>query len=433
MQVAVKNVNEIGREMTITVEDINIDDAVQQRLKAIAPTVKMAGFRQGKVPMKMIEQTHSGEARGDVIDGLVQSSMQEAFTQEKIESAGPPHISKMDEKDGNLVYTIEFEVFPTIDKINVKGLTVEKIVAEIADADVDEMLETLRNQRMEWLPVKRAAKETDGVTIDFVGRVDGEIFDGGTGSDVFVEIGNGSMLPEFEKQLVGQKTGGSTTIKMTFPKDYRAEHLAGKKAEFDVTVNTVSEKKLPKLDKAFAELCGVKDIATLKKDVRGNMQRELDSALKNQNKRKVMDVLFENNTLTLPSSPVEREAQFLMDQASNNIKSQGIDVASLNLEVDGFKAPAERRVALSLLVNKIIMDNKITPAEDRVKKIIDGIAESYEDPEDVVKYYMETPEKLSEVQMIVVEDAVVDWVLGNVKVKEVSSSFGDVMSQNVAA
>ncbi len=433
MQVAVKNVNEIGREMTITVEDINIDEAVQQRLKAIAPSVKMAGFRQGKVPMKMVEQTHGGEARGDVIDGLVQSSMQEAFVQEKIESAGPPHISKMDEKDGNLIYTVEFEVFPTIDKVNVKGLTVEKTVAEITDADVDDMLEILRNQRMEWDPVKRAAKEGDRVTIDFVGRVDGEIFEGGTGSDVDVEVGNGSMLPEFEKQLVGQKTGGDTTITMHFPDDYRAAHLAGKKAEFDVTIGGVAAKKLPKLDKAFAELCGVKDVATLKKDVRGNMQRELNSALKNQNKRKVMDTLFENNELTLPASPVDREAEFLLNQASENIKSQGVDVASLNLEVAGFKAPAERRVALSLLVNKIITDNKITPAEDRVKAVIDGIAESYEDPEDVVKHYMETPEKLSEVQMVVVEDAVVDWVLDNVKIKEVSSSFSEVMGNSTTA
>ena len=433
MQVAVKNVSEIGREMTITVEDVNIDDAVQQRLKAIAPTVRMAGFRQGKVPMKMVEQTHGGEARSDVIDGLVQSSMQEAFTQEKIESAGPPHISEMNEKDGNLIYTVAFEIFPTIDKIKVKGLTVEKIVADITDADLDGMLETLRNQRMEWEVVKHTAKEGDKVTIDFVGRVGGDIFDGGTGSDVEVEIGNGSMLPEFEKQLEGQKAGSNTTIKMTFPKDYRAEHLAGKKVEFDISVNEVAAKKLPKLDKAFAELCGVKDVATLKKDVRGNMQRELASALKNQNKRKVMDVLFENNELTLPASPVERESQFLLEQASNNIKSQGVDVAALNLDASGFKAPAERRVALSLLVNKIIMDNKITPAEDRVKAIIEGIAESYEDPEDVMKYYMETPEKLSEVQMVVVEDAVVDWVLDNVKIKEVSSSFSDVMAQNAAA
>lgn len=434
MQVTVENVSELGRRMTVTVEDANIDQAVQERLKAIQPTVKMSGFRPGKVPMKMVTQSHGGSARRDVIDALVQSSMQEAFTQEEINPAGPPHIDTMDEKDSSLVYTMVYDVFPEVKDVNLKGIKLEKTTAEVQDSDVDTMLETLREQRMTWEPLKRAAKEEDGVTIDFVGSIDGEEFDGGKGSDVLVVIGDGNMLPEFENQLVGKKAGQETTITMTFPADYRAEHLQGKEASFAIIVKTVAKKKLPKLDKAFAELCGVTGgLAALKKEVRGNMTRELETTLKAQNKRNVMSSLTDNNEVALPESPVQREAEFLMEQAKTNLKNQGVNVEGIPFDIENFKDSAKQRVSLSLLIGKIISDNGITPEEDRVRAVIDGIAESYEDPEDVVKFYMNDQQKLSEIQMMVVEDAVVEWIYDNVKVEETSSTFSDVMNAASAA
>ncbi|PHS69001.1 MAG: trigger factor [Methylophaga sp.] len=433
MQVTVENVSELGRQMTVTLDDANIEQAVQERLKSIRPTVKMAGFRPGKVPMKTVERTHGPSARRDVIDDLVQSSMQEAFTQEEINPAGPPHINSMDDKDGTLIYTIQYEVFPDVKEIKLEGISIEKTVAEVNDEDVDQMLETLRDQRMTWEPLKRAAKEGDGVTIDFAGSIDGENFDGGNGKDVLLVIGDGTMLAEFENQLVGKKTDQDITITMTFPDDYRAEHLQGKEATFAVTVKSVAKKKLPKLDKDFAKLCGVEGgISALKKEVQANMLRELSTTLKAQNKRKVMDSLTENNQVELPESPVEREAEYLLEQAKTNLKNQGVNVEGIPFNIDDFNDAARKRVTLSLLIGKIISDNGITPDEDRIKEVIDGIAESYEDPEDVVKFYMNDQQKLSEIQMMVVEDMVVEWIYDHVKIEQSTSSFSEVMNAATA-
>jgi trigger factor len=335
----------------------------------------------------------------------------------------------MKEEDSTLVYTLNYEIFPEIDAVKVDDIKLEKTVAEVSDEDVDKMLETLREQRMTWEPLKRAAKEEDGVTIDFVGSIDGEEFQGGKGQDVLVVIGNNSMLPEFEQQLVGVKPNQELTISMTFPEDYRAEHLRGKKADFAVTVKQVAKKKLPKLDKEFAEMCGVEGgLAALKKEVRSNMERELAAALKNVNKRKAMDSVAANNEITLPEAPVEREANYLMEQAKNNLRNQGVNVEGLPFELSNFKENAEKRVKLSLLIGKIISDNNIQPEEKRVREAIEAIAASYEDPEDVMNYYMTNQDKLSEIQMMVVEDTVVEWIYDNVKVEEKASSFSEVMN-----
>jgi trigger factor len=429
MQVTVENVSELGRRMTVTVEDANIEKAVQERLKSIRPSVKMAGFRPGKVPMNMVARSHGPAARRDVIDSLVQESMREAFTQEGINPAGPPHIDSMDEEGEKFIYTLNYEVFPEVDAIKLDDLTLEKTVAEVTDEDVDKMIETLREQRMSWEPLKRGAKEGDGVTIDFVGTIDGEEFQGGKGQDVLIELGEGRMLPEFEEQLIGKKADQEVEVTMTFPEDYRAEHLQGKTAKFDVTVKQVAKKKLPKLDKEFAAMCGVEEgIAALKKEVRANMERELTSALKTLNKRRAMDMLAEKNELALPEAPVEREAQYLAEQAKNNLRSQGVNVEGIPFDLENFKPNAENRVKLSLLLGKIISDNEIKPDEDRVKQAIDNIAASYEDPEEVVNYYMNNQERLSEIQMTVVEDMVVEWIFDHVKVEESTSTFSDVVN-----
>jgi len=433
MQVTVENVSELSRRMTVTVEEANIEQTIQERLKAIQPTIKAAGFRPGKVPMKMVDQMHGGTARRDVIDNLVQSSMQEAFTQEKINPASRPSIEEMNEKDGALVYTMTYEVFPEIKKINLKGARIEKVSAEVLDDDVDAMLETLREQRASWDPIKRGVKQDEQITVDFVGTIDGEAFQGGTGTDVAIVIGSGQMLPGFETQLEGKKAGQETTVTVTFPDDYQAEQLAGKTAEFAVTVKSVAKKKLPKLDKEFAALCGVEGgLAALKKEVRANMGRELENALKQKNKKTVMDMLTEKNEVNLPEAPVEREAEHLMEQAKNNLQQQGVNIEGIPFTTEGFKDSAKQRVALSLLIGKIITDNEIQADEAKVKEVVDLMASSYEDPEDVVSYYMNDPQKLSEVQMMVVEDLVVEWIIEQVKVEEKASTFSEVMNSNAA-
>ena len=434
MQVTVEKVSELGRRVTVTVEDANIEQTVKDRLNTIRPTVKAAGFRPGKVPMKMVEQMHGESARREVVDNVVQNSMQEAFTQEKINPASRPAIEDMKEEGDSFVYVLSYEVFPNIEKVKFEGATVEKVIATVEDADVDNMLETLREQRVTWETLKRGVKEEEQVIVDFVGSIDNETFQGGTGTDVAIVIGSGTMLPEFEQQLIGKKAEQETTVTVTFPEDYQAEQLAGKTAEFAVTVKSVAKKKLPKLDKEFAALCGVEaGMAALKKEVRANMGRELENTLKQKNKKAVMDMLTENNEVELPAAPVEREAEHLMEQAKNNLQQQGVNIEGIPFTTDGFKDSAKQRVALSLLIGKIINDNKIQADEASVKAVIDLMASSYEDPEDVVKYYMDDPQKLSEVQMMVVEDMVVEHVLEQVKVEEVTSTFSDVMNANKAA
>lgn len=428
MQVTVENVSELGRRMTITVEDANIEQAVQERLKSIRPSVKMAGFRPGKVPMKMVEQSHGPAARREVVDSLVQESMREAFTQEGVNPASPPHIDSMDEKDSNLVYTLNYEVFPEVKDINVSDIKLTKTVAEVTDEDVDGMLETLREQRATWEPLKRGAKEEDGVKIDFVGSIDGEEFPGGKAENFQVIIGSGNMIPGFEEQLIGKKAEQDVEIKTTFPEDYHAENLAGKEATFAVTVKEVAKKKLPKLDKEFAELCGVPEgLAALKKEVRANMERELESALNTLNKRAAMDSIAEHNEIALPEAPVEREAEYLLEQAKNNLRNQGVNVDGIPFNIDNFKDNAKKRVKLSLIIGKIISDNDIKPDEDLVKAAIDSIAASYEDPEEVITYYKNNQDKLSEIQMTVVEDMVVEWIFDHVKVEESTSTFSDAV------
>jgi trigger factor len=429
MQVTVENVSELGRRMTVTVEDANIEQAVQERLKSIRPNVKMAGFRPGKVPMNMVERSHGPAARRDVIDALVQESMQEAFTQEGINPASAPHIDSMDEKDGNLVYSMNYEVFPDVGSIDISSASLEKTTAEVTEEDVDRMIETLREQRASLDSLKRGAKEGDTLTIDFLGTIDGEAFQGGTGNDMQFEIGAGRMLADFEAPLLGKKAEQSVEVVMTFPEDYQAENLRGKEAKFDVTIKDVAKKKLPKLDKEFAALCGVEDgVAALKKEVRSNMERELTNALKNVNKRRAMDLLVEKHEVTVPEAPVLREAEFLVNQAKNNLASQGVNVEGLPFDPENFKPNAERRVKLSLLLGKIISENNIQPDEARVKAAIDDIAASYEDPEDVVNFYMNDQQRLSELQMTVVEDMVVEWIYDHVKVEESASSFSDVVN-----
>lgn len=429
MQVTVEKTSDLGRKMTIVVEDVNIEHKIQQQLESIRPTAKMAGFRPGKVPLKMLAKTHGPAARREVIDELVQESMREAFTQEKINPASAPHIDSMKEEESNFIYTLVYEIFPEIDSVKLDTLQLDKTVAHVDDEDVDKMLETLREQRATWEPLKRAAKEEDGVTIDFVGSIDGEQFQGGKGEDVLVVIGNSSMLPEFENQLIGVKADQQLTVTMTFPDDYRSEPLRGKEAQFAVTVKQVAKQKLPKLDKEFATLCGVEGgLAALKKEVRGNMERELSNALKSLNKRTAMDGVAEGNEIPLPEAPVEREANYLMEQAKNNLRGQGVNVDGIPFQLETFMDNAKKRVKLSLLIGKIVSDNKIEPDEKRVRAAIDSIAASYEDPQEVISYYQNNQEKMSEVQMTVVEDTVVEWIYDHVKVNEKPSTFSEVMN-----
>ena len=434
MQVSVENTADLQRRMTITLDDANIQQQVEQRLSALRPNVKIAGFRKGKVPMKMVAQMHGASIKQEVIDKVIQESMQEAFLQEKITPAGRPKLETINEEGLIFSYVISYEVFPEVNTIELKDISADKVTATVTDDDVNDMITTLREQRAEWEVVERASQTTDRVTIDFVGKIDGEIFEGGEGKEVPVVIGAGAMLPDFESQLTGVVASQSLTIEVQFPDDYQAENLQGKMAMFDITVNQVEQKNLPILDDAFAAQCGVQNgLSNLNDEVKNNMVRELDNALKQKNKQAVMEQLAAKNSLLLPEVAVDREAEHLMNQAKNNLQQQGVDIKNIPFTIDSFKDSAKQRVTLSLLIGKIIEDNNIEADDESVKVVIDTIAGSYENADNVVDYYMNDPQKLSEVKMMVVEDKVVDWLYQQIEVNTVNATFSEVMNRNNVA
>ena len=434
MQVSVENTADLQRRMTITLDDANIQQQVEQRLSALRPNVKIAGFRKGKVPMKMVAQMHGASTKQEIIDKVIQESMQEAFLQEKITPAGRPKLETIDEEGLIFSYVISYEVFPEVNTIELKDISADKVTATVTDDDVTDMITTLREQRAEWEVVERASQTTDRVTIDFVGKIDGEIFEGGEGKEVPVVIGAGAMLPDFESQLTPVVAGQSLTIEVRFPEDYQAENLQGKMAMFDIAVHQVEQKNLPILDDAFAAQCGVQNgLSNLNDEVKNNMVRELDNALKQKNKQAVMEQLADKNNLLLPEVAVDREAEHLMNQAKNNLQQQGVDIKNIPFTIDSFKDSAKQRVTLSLLIGKIIEDNSIEADDESVKIAIDTIAGSYENADNVVDYYMNDPQKLSEVKMMVVEDKVVDWLYQQIEVNTVNATFSEVMNRNNVA
>ena len=434
MQVSVENTADLQRRMTITLDDANIQQQVEQRLSALRPNVKKAGFRKGKVPMKMVAQMHGASTKQEIIDKVIQESMQEAFLQEKITPAGRPKLETIDEEGLIFSYVISYEVFPEVNTIELKDISADKVTATVTDDDVTDMITTLREQRAEWEVVERASQTTDRVTIDFVGKIDGEIFEGGEGKEVPVVIGAGAMLPDFESQLTPVVAGQSLTIEVRFPEDYQAENLQGKMAMFDIAVHQVEQKNLPILDDAFAAQCGVQNgLSNLNDEVKNNMVRELDNALKQKNKQAVMEQLADKNNLLLPEVAVDREAEHLMNQAKNNLQQQGVDIKNIPFTIDSFKDSAKQRVTLSLLIGKIIEDNNIEADDESVKVVIDTIAGSYENADNVVDYYMNDPQKLSEVKMMVVEDKVVDWLYQQIEVNTVNATFSEVMNRNNVA
>ena len=378
--------------------------------------------------MKVVEQSHRPAVRQEVIDNIIQTSIQQAFAQEGVKPASQPHIDNMSEQGAAFTYRITYDVFPEIAQINLDDIHVAKITAKVEDSDVDNMLTTLREQRATWQPLTRAAEQGDGITIDFVGSIDGKAFNGGKGTDVLVVIGDGTMLPAFENGLIGATKGDKKAITMTFPDDYRVEHLRQQQATFAVTVKSVAAKKIPELNDEFATLCDVTGgVAALIKEVRANMTHDLARAIKARNKRNVMDSLAEHHKVALPEVPMQREAERLMQQAKDNLQGQGVSAERISFGVDDFKESARRGLLLRLLMRKIIADNDIKADDHQVKQVIDSIAERYEDSAEVVQFYMNDKQKLSEIKMAVLEDAVVEWVLDRVNVKVVSLTFKEVM------
>jgi len=424
MQVSVETLEGLQRKMTVQLPAEKVNEIIDDKLRTIARQVRLDGFRPGKVPLKVVRQRFGDHARQEAYGELIQSTFYEAASGEKLNPAGEPKIEVKDDDEG-FSYIAEFEVVPEVTLKDLSGATLERMTAEVSDADVDEMLEKLRKQRVTWNKVERAARDGDQVTVSFVGKVDGEEFEGGSAQNVPIELGAGRMIEGFEQGILGASAGEERTIHLDFPDDYQAAHLAGKPASFDITVNEVAEPVLPELDEEFARAFGVEEggLEKLRADIRENMERELGQKLKSKNKEKVMDLLLETNDFTVPRAMIDSEAQRLKEETKQQMQGQ----SSVDLPLDIFREQAERRVKLGMLVAAIVEEQKIEVDEERVRSTVDDFAASYESPQELRDWYFADNERLNPVRNLVLEDQVVDWIMNQVNVVDEQSSFQELV------
>ena len=427
MQVSVEATSALERRMTVGVPAARIESAVDKSLQQTARRAKVPGFRPGKVPMSVIRQRYEGAARQEALGDLIQETFYEAVAEQKLNPAGAPSIEpKVFEKGKDLEYVATFEVFPEIKLAGFEGIAVERPQAEVGDADVDTMLDVLRKQNTRFEAVERAAENGDQITIDFVGKIDGEAFAGGSAKGVPLVLGSGRMIPGFEDALVGVKAGEERVINPTFPEDYQNLDLAGQTAEFTVNVTAVAAPALPELNDAFFALFGVKEggLEGFRAEVRKNMERELRQAIKTKVKNQVMEGLLETNPVEVPKALVADEVNRLRVQA---VQQFGGNIKPENLPAELFEEQAKRRVVLGLIIAEVVKQNELKPDETRVRALIEEMASAYQEPEQVVAWYLKNEKQLNEVRSVVLEEQVVDTVLGKAKVTDKSVSYEEAV------
>ena len=421
MQVSVEALEGLERKLTVEVPVARIDDAVTERLRSLVKTVKMDGFRPGKVPLKVVRKRFGPQVRREVMGEVIQASFQEAVVEEKLSPAGMPRIEPLPETEATFRYSAVFEIYPKVELQTLDGAEIEQPTAQVKESDVDEMLENLRKQRTHYHDVERGAEQGDQLTLDFAGFVDGEEVENAKAEHYQLIVGNQQLIPGFEEKLIGIKSGEERTLTVRFPDNYKPEDLAGKPAEFNVKVHNVGAPHVPEIDAEFAKAFGVEDgdVAAMRDKVRANMERELRQAVRGKVKSQVMDRLVQANEVLLPAALVQQEIARLKQQIT-----QGAD---LQLQDEPFVEEAQRRVKLGLLIAEIVSSNALQARDDRVRAAIEEIAEPYEDPQQVINYYYGNQELLNNVEAMVLEDQVVDWLLEQASVKPVEKTLKEIM------
>ncbi|QIL89423.1 trigger factor [Microbulbifer sp. SH-1] len=431
MQVSIETTSGLERRLTVNLPAEVVDKEVDKRLQQAAKTVRINGFRKGKVPLKVVRQRFGDGVRQEVLGEVMSRSFYEAVQKEQVKPAGQPSIEAKSIAPGeNLEYVATFEVYPEVALADLSEVAVERPVAEVTDADVDNMIDVLRKQQSSWKETKRKAQKGDRVTIDFVGRKDGEEFDGGKAEGQRLVLGSGSMIPGFEDGIIGMKPGEEKEVEVTFPEDYQAENLRGANAVFTIKVTNSEKPELPELNDEFFAAYGVDTGGEEKfrEEVRNNMQRELKNAALNKVKTQVMDQLFGKHQVEIPAALVKSEVNTLRGQMVQQFGGQiNPQDAARMLPDTMFEEQAKRRVVLGLVVGEIVKQNKIAVDSDRVKAKVEELASTYQQPEEVVDYYFNNRELLAGVESVVLEDQVVDFVLDKAKVSEVESTYDDVI------
>ncbi|MCR9279139.1 MAG: trigger factor [Pseudomonadaceae bacterium] len=431
MKVSIETMGALKRRLTITLPSEGFEEQITERLNDAATRVRLPGFRPGKVPMKEVRRRFGDSVRAEVAGELMQSSFSEAVAQEDFSPAGSPSLEVVKMDPGiDFEYTATFEVFPTISLKPLTDVKVQRPSADIGDADMETMIENLREQRRHFSVVERAAAEGDQVKVDFEGRDNGEVFDGGSAEDATFVIGAGQMIEDFDKGARGLAAGESNTFEATFPEDYQAEALKGKTVEFTIKMKEVAEPRVPELDAEFFKSFGVDDgdEAAFRTEVRSNMERELTGAVNNQVKGQVLKQLTDSHDVQLPEALVSQEVQALKEQMLQQMQMYGSQGKMPELDDALFADEAERRVKTGLIVNELIRSNELEASPDAVKARIEEMAAPYDDPQQVINYYYGNPQQLQQIEFAVLEDRVIEFVLESADIEEVVSNYADVVA-----
>jgi trigger factor len=428
---AVETLSQLERRLNMAVPVADIDREVEQRLRQLSRTVRMPGFRPGKVPMKIVAQQYGPQVRSEVLSDAVQKGFSQAVQDQNLRVAGYPRIEpKQGETAADKIeFSATFEVYPDVKLGDISAVAIERPVMPVTDAEVDRTIEILRKQRVHHHETDRAAAKDDKVTVDFVGTVDGVEFAGGKGNAMPFVIGEGRMLPEFEAGVTGMKAGEIRAVAVTFPADYHGKDVAGKTASFSITVKTVEEPHLPDVDAEFAKSLGVEDgdLDKMRVEVKANVEREVKKRLQSNVKQKVMQALVDSSQLEMPKSLVEMEVERLIDQTRQDLAGRGMKVEDMPFSPDLFQEQAKRRVALGLILSELIKQHSLGAKPEQVRALVDEHAQSYEDPAEVVKWFYSQPQRLAEFEGLAVEENVVQWALASAKVTDKPMAFAELM------
>ena len=434
MDTTLETISDLERKMSISVPMTEINREVVSRLGRLTKTVKIAGFRPGKVPMKIVEKQYKGQVRNEVMSDAIGKNLGEALQEKDLRIAGLPKIDvqSKEEGDDNFAFVATFEIYPEVEITDVSEFTVERPNTLVGDAEVDSTLDVMRKQRAIYEPSAKEAEDKDQVKIDFKGSVDGELFEGGSGEGVTMTLGEGRLVPDFENALIGAKAGEEKSFDVNFPDDYASNDLAGKKARFEVKVHEVLVAVLPEVDDKFAEQLGVKDggVEALRADVKKNVESEVAKRIESRQKDLVMKSLLDNSKFELPKSLIEEEVKRLSDQMKENMKSRGMAVDEAPMPAEVFNEEAIRRVKLGLIIAHLVDNEKLQAKPDQIKQVVEDMAVGYEKPQEVRDWYFKNPERLREIESYVLEKNVVSWVLETSKVMDADVPFDELMGLN---
>ena len=424
----------LERRIDLTVAGAELKAEVAKRLAKLSRTVKMPGFRPGKVPMKMVEASYGPQVEAEVVNDLVGNAFVKAVSEAKLRVAGAPRVDAKAGAEGaeDLAFTATFEVYPEIAVPDLSAVEIKRSTCPVGEAEIDATIDIMRKQRATYEAVDRAAGDTDQVVVDFKGMLDGVAFPGGSAEGFAFVLGAGRMLPEFEEAVRGLRAGESKTFPLTFPNDYGSAELAGKTAEFTVTVQKVEKQVLPAVDTEFAKSLGIAegDVEKMRAEIRTNLDREVESRLKARTKEAVMDALVAASSFELPKALIAEDQQRLVEMARADMAARGMDVKNAPIPAELFTAQAERRVRLGLLVGELVAKEGLTVKPEQIRKLVEDMAQSYERPEEVINWYLSDRKRVAELEAVALENNVVDWAIAKAKAVDTPVAFDELMGRN---